>query len=172
MLYLKEINLADADKEYEYLTALPADENGFTNPDHGVSREDFHRVALPRLIGYAAGVGLPEGFVPMSSFLLWEDDRIVGLFRVRQRLNDALREGSGHIGFGVDAAVRGRGYGTRGLALLLPEAFRLVQEDELYLSVNKSNPASLRVQLHNGAYIHHEDDEHYYTRIPRPKRAE
>ena len=95
MLYLKEINLADADKEYEYLTALPADENGFTNPDHGVSREDFHRVALPRLIGYAAGVGLPEGFVPMSSFLLWEDDRIVGLFRVRQRLNDALREAAG-----------------------------------------------------------------------------
>ena len=47
-----------------------------------------------------------------------------------------------------------------------------MQEDELYLSVNKSNPASLRVQLHNGAYIHHEDDEHYYTRIPRPKRAE
>ena len=36
---------------------------------------------------------------------------------------------------------------------------------EAYLSVNKDNPASLQVQLNNGAYIHHEDDKEYYTRI-------
>ena len=35
------------------------------------------------------------------------------------------------------------------------------------MSVSKKNPASLRVQMKNGAYIHHEDEEEFYTRIRR-----
>jgi hypothetical protein len=31
MLYLKEANLEDLEKEYEFITNTPADENGFTN---------------------------------------------------------------------------------------------------------------------------------------------
>ena len=41
----------------------------------------------------------------------------------------------------------------------LEEARRLVKEDEIYMSVNRDNPASLRVQEKNGAYIHHMDDK-------------
>lgn len=41
----------------------------------------------------------------------------------------------------------------------------MVPENELYLSVGKENLASLRAQLKNGAYIHHQDGEKYYTRI-------
>ena len=37
--------------------------------------------------------------------------------------------------------------------------------DEAYLSVDKDNPGSLKAQLNNGAYIHHEDETEYYTRI-------
>ena len=33
------------------------------------------------------------------------------------------------------------------------------------MSVLKDNPASLRVQQKNGAYIHHSDEKQYYTRI-------
>ena len=33
--------------------------------------------------------------------------------------------------------------------------------------VHKDNPASLRVQMKNGAYIHHEDERESYTRIKR-----
>ena len=36
---------------------------------------------------------------------------------------------------------------------------------EVYMSVNKDNPASLRVQIKNGAYIHHENKTEYFTRI-------
>lgn len=36
---------------------------------------------------------------------------------------------------------------------------------EVYMSVNKDNPASLRVQIKNGAYIHHENEKEYFTRI-------
>lgn len=36
---------------------------------------------------------------------------------------------------------------------------------EVYMSVNKDNPASLRVQMKNGAYIHHENETELFTRI-------
>ena len=35
-------------------------------------------------------------------------------------------------------------------------AEKVVPEDEIFLSVHKDNPASLRVQMKNGAYIHGE----------------
>ena len=41
----------------------------------------------------------------------------------------------------------------------------LWNEDEIYLRVNKNNPASLKVMLHNGGYIEHEDEQKYYVRI-------
>lgn len=44
---------------------------------------------------------------------------------------------------------------------------RQLPEDEIYMSVHKDNPASLKVQLKNGAYIHHEDEKEFYTRVKR-----
>ena len=41
-------------------------------------------------------------------------------------------------------------------------------EDEIYMSVHKDNPVSLKTQLKNGAYIQHENDKEYFTRIKRP----
>ncbi len=43
---------------------------------------------------------------------------------------------------------------------------------EIYMCVNKDNPASLRVQIKNGAYIHHENDKKYFTRINEIEKEE
>ena len=59
---------------------------------------------------------------------------------------------------------RGHGYATAGLKLTLAKARELGIE-EAYLSVHKTNPASLAVQQHCGARIDHEDKTEYYTRI-------
>ncbi len=165
MLYLKAVNWEDIEQEYLFTTEQPADENGFTNKYEGVSREEFEKVVLPRLINNSKGIDLPEGHVPGTEFFLWEDDKIVGLFRIRHELNDFLREGAGHIGYGIKKEYRGKGYATKGLALTIEKAREIIKEDEIYMSVHKDNPASLQVQLKNGAYIHHEDDKEYYTRI-------
>ena len=113
MLYLKEANMEDASKEYAFYAALPEDENGFTNPFFGMSEAEFITDALPRLIGYARGEGLPEGFVPATEYFLWEDDQIVGLFRLRHELNDHLRRHAGHIGYAIRKDCRGRGLPVR-----------------------------------------------------------
>lgn len=164
MLQLKEANVEDARLEYECIAGCPP-ENGFMNGQYGISWPEFEREALPRLLKSARGTGLPQGYVPQTTYFLWDEGEIVGIFRLRHYLNDALREGAGHIGYMIRPEFRGRGYATRGLALMIEKARAVIPEDELYFSVNKDNPASLRVQLNNGAYIHHEDELEYYTRI-------
>ena len=61
----------------------------------------------------------------------------------------------------------GKGYASLGLNLTIESAWQIIREDEIYMSVYKDNPASLRVQMKNGAYIHHEDEQEIYTRIKK-----
>ena len=96
---------------------------------------------------------------------MWDDDEIVGLFKVRKKLNDSLREGAGHIGYGIIKKYRNKGYATRGLKLVIELIKDEIEEDEIYMSVNKNNPYSLKTQLNCGAYIFIENEDHYFTRI-------
>ncbi len=167
MLELRELNDQDIEKEYLYIRDLPENENGFTNPYFGVTHQQFIQEVYPKLKDYAKGHNLPKGFVPSTEYFLWDDDKIVGLFRIRHELNDALRNGSGHIGYGIAKEYRNRGYATKGLKLTIEKAWKIIKEDEIYMSVRKENDYSLQVQIKNGAYVHHEDEDHYYTRIKR-----
>ena len=49
MLYLKEANIDDMQKEYEVITRIPFDENGFTNEYENCSFEEFKEKCLPKL---------------------------------------------------------------------------------------------------------------------------
>ncbi len=164
---LRKINMQDALAQWEYTTALPADENGLTNPYHGVPYEEYVGTVLPELISYEHPVGMPDWFVPETYYYLWDGDRLVGEFRIRHYLTDALRSGAGHIGYSIRKEMRGNGYGTTGLKLALEIARGIVPEDEICLRVNKDNIASQKVMLKNGARIAGEDEEHYFMRIPK-----
>lgn len=43
----------------------------------------------------------------------------------------------------------------------------MIQEEEIYLRVNKDNIASQKVMQKNGAYLAGEDENHYFMRIPK-----
>ena len=166
MLELREICPKDAEEAYRLIAGIPENENGFMNSDAGVSFEEFRDKSIPRMQARARGEELSEGHVPDTVYILWEDGKAVGMFKFRHYLNDALRKGSGHIGYGIGQAYRGRGLAAKGLALLIERVRDVIPEDEIYLSCRKYNTASLKTMLKNGAYIHHEDEEEYYTRIP------
>lgn len=170
---MRLIKLWDADlkKAYELQGAFAANENGYINTAFGLSFEEFQTYVKTRE-GYSRGIDLPEGHVPDSVYILEDNGVYTGIFNLRHCLNDALREGAGHIGYGVSPAYRGHGYATEGLRLLLEEARHIIPEDEIYLSVSKDNLPSLKVQQKNGAYIHHEDDKKYYTRVKVPVPAD
>lgn len=165
MIYLKEANLEDAEKEYQFLRDTPSYENGFENKYYGFLYKDFVNKALPEIIKSSKGIDLPDGYVPQTLYFLWDDNDIVGLFKLRHCLTDSLRNGAGHIGYGIHKNYRGKGYATKGLALAIEKAKDIIKENEIYLSVHIDNPASLKVQMNNHAYIHHSDEKEHYTRI-------
>ncbi len=164
---LRKINTNDAYAQWEYTTALPENENGLTNPYAGVSYDEYINKVLPELFSYEHPVGMPDWFVPEVYYYLWDDDCLVGEFRIRHHLTEALKKGSGNIGYSIRKDKRGKGYGTAGLELTIQVAKNIVPEEEIYLRVNKDNIASQKVMLKNGAYITGEDSEHYFMRIKK-----
>ena len=164
---LRKINIQDAAAQWEYTTALPADENGLTNPYYGVSFDEYIEKVLPALISYEHPVNMPDWCVPETYDYLWDEDSLVGEFRIRHYLTDALRTGAGHIGYSILKSARGKGYGTEGLRLTLQIAKEIIPDDEIYLRVNKDNIASQKVMIKNGAYLAGEDESHLFLRIPK-----
>ena len=133
---LIETWLADQERAFDLFAKFPAEETGFENPAAGMNRERF-AAYVRGLRDESLGVGLPDGWVPATKYIL---------------VNGIARE------------YRGHGYATAGLKITLAKARELGIE-EAYLSVHKTNPASLAVQQHCGARIDHEDKTEYYTRI-------
>ncbi len=164
---LRKINNEDAKAQWEYTTALPEDENGLTNPYNGVTYDEYTEKVLPTLISYEHPVNMPDWFVPETYYYLWDNGILVGEFRIRHHLTEALRNGAGHIGYSIRKDFRGKGYGTAGLKLTADMARTIIPEDEIYLRVNKDNIASQKVMLNNGAHISGEDEGHLFMRIPK-----
>ena len=160
---------ADEQRAYDLQMSFRPEENGFINSAYGLSRQAFSGYVQLRKRN-SQGLDQPEGYVPDTVYVLEDDEGdYVGIVNLRHCLNEALRQGAGHIGYGIRPEYRGRGYATAALALALEEARKIVPEEEIYLSVHKDNPTSLKVQLRNGARVDHEDDREYYTRIPLPR---
>ena len=160
---LERVQDSDYRKTYELYMSFPENENGYMNNVYGYSYEQFLEW-IEKKRNWSLGKELPDGFVPDTTYVLVDEDVYVGVFNLRHCLNDFLREGPGHIGYCISQKYRGKGYATKGLELTLIKA-RQMCIHEVYMSVNKDNPASLRVQIKNGAYIHHENEKKYFTRV-------
>ena len=165
-LRLEEIQNVDLEASYKLFMSFDKDENGFMNDAYGLSFEEY-KYFVRNCYRESRGVGLPSWKVSHTIYILMQGEKAVGIFKVRHYLNDVLKNGSGHIGFGIGKEYRNQGYATRGLQLAVQELKKMMLEDEIYMSVNKNNLASIKVQENNGAYIHHEDEDHYYTRIKK-----
>jgi predicted acetyltransferase len=81
--------------------------------------------------------------------------RILGVARLRHRLNEALREWGGHIGYDIRPSERRKGYGTRLLSLALERA-RARGLDRVMLTCDATNVGSIGVIVHNGGKLENE----------------
>lgn len=167
MLELRKMNYEDAFLQWEYVSALPEDENGLTNKHNGISFEEYKQSVFPEMMMHENPIDMPDWFVAATYYYLYDNGVLVGEFRIRHYLTDTLKNGAGHIGYSIKKEYRGRGYATKGLALTLDIARRIVLEDEIYLRVLKSNIASFKVITNNGGYLVGEDEEHYLLRIKK-----
>jgi predicted acetyltransferase len=110
---------------------------------------------LAQLAGCERGIGIPEGFVPHSTFWLMRGEDVVGVSNLRHRLNDKLRIEGGHIGYGIRPSARGQGSGTAILRLTLGEAARR-GIGRVLLTCARKNAASSAVIAANGGELESE----------------
>ena len=85
-------------------------------------RQDFPAF-LGKLDDQAKGRNLSPGIVPMDTFWLIKDGKVVlGESRLRHRLTLALEVEGGHIGYTIRPSARRQGYGRLILSLTLKKA--------------------------------------------------
>lgn len=101
---------------------------------------------------HVKGIGLPEGWVPASTYWLVCQERIIGTCDLRHRLTEKLRKFGGHIGYSVRPSERGKGYGTQMLALVLEKA-RALGIKQVLVTCGDNNIASVRVIEKNGGKL-------------------
>jgi predicted acetyltransferase len=112
---------------------------------------------LAKLADCERGIGIPEGFVPHTTFwLVDERGEVVAVSNLRHRLTDKLRLEGGHIGYGVRPSARRRGHATDILRQTLGEA-RTIGIAEALVTCAKGNMGSAGAILKCGGRLHSED---------------
>ena len=115
---------------------------------------------LPRYLEYlgqldhwARGIDLPPNKTPQKTFWLMQDtSAIVGVSRLRLRLNDDLMNEGGNIGYDVPPSKRRQGFGTELLRLMLVKA-RSLGLDRVFITCNKDNVGSRKIIEANGGML-------------------
>lgn len=140
----------EADKETivqmvaEFRTANSADD-GFFGEDPFVY-EDW----LATIRAAEQGLKLPQGFVPYAQFVAFDGNgRALGFLNLRLRLNDALLERVGHIGYSIRPSERRKGYAKEALRQGLREAAGR-NITAVLISCSTDNEASRKTILANG----------------------
>lgn len=112
---------------------------------------------LARLAACERGEGVPEGFVPHSTYWLVDAaGEVVGLSNLRHRLTDKLRIEGGHIGYGVRPKARRRGHATELLGHTLRQARSLGIEEAL-VTCAKANVGSAATIRNCGGRLQSEE---------------
>ncbi|MBE6450300.1 MAG: GNAT family N-acetyltransferase [Alphaproteobacteria bacterium] len=86
----------------------------------------------------------PEGWVPATTLWLFDEDKFIGLYNIRHRLNEVLTKTGGHIAYQIIPSQRRKGYVKAGLKLVLQWCYENLGLEEVLLSCKTSNIASFK----------------------------
>ena len=159
-IVLKKANLEDIIKEVEFIKKVPLLENGFANFFYNVLHKSNEEI-----INYVLTLSYTKELIPIYTYFLWVDNTIVGMYHILSRLTEDQKNKDGHISYTILKQYRGKGYGTKGLSLMIEEAKSIIPEDEIYMHTTINNPASLKMMMNNNAYVVRNDEFGVFTRI-------
>ncbi len=97
------------------------------------------------------------GFVPNHVYFTYDTDRdkFVGAVDIREYLTAYLYTFGGHIGDGVRPSERGKGYGTKQIALAL-EKCKELDINMVLIVCDKDNIGSIKTIVNNGGVLENE----------------
>jgi predicted acetyltransferase len=136
----------------EMLRELGDGEHGFGGTSFGCGSATLDEFLRSCIDGEDAAK-IPPQFVPQTVFWMIDDNsQVIGMLRMRHRLNERLLQNGGHIGYYVRRSERGKGYAKQALRLALT---RLHERgiDRALITVDPENAASNRVVVANGGKL-------------------
>ena len=150
-LVLRSIDSADMYniEIYNMLQSMPKSENGFENPGFGLSLEEYSHFINKSLIEIS-NPDIKKGRVPQTIFWFYEDNKPIGISKMRHYLNENLTRLGGHIGYGIINEKRNKGYGKILLKKTLEE-IRIIGVNLVLITCDIDNIRSRKViESNNG----------------------
>lgn len=131
--------------------------NSEINGTSGLNRYDNYDEWLLKLEKSLDIPNISEDKVPGNTyfFIRTEDSKIIGMITIRHKLNEALLDRGGHIGYSIRPTERKKGYGTFMLKLAL-EKCRELNLSKVLITCNKMNVASAKVIQNNNGILENE----------------
>lgn len=152
MTAVGELRLVEANAEdFDAFLEMARELSDSGEPIHQAALDDPD-AWLATVLRWARGEGVPEGYVPTTSYWLFDGETAVGSCRLRHALNDSLLVEGGHIGYDVRPSRRNEGLATELLARVL-EHLRARGADRACLTCDEDNLASARVIEKNGGVL-------------------
>ena len=144
----REVSLQDGYKEYEFFSNIEIEnENGF----YIKKANDFveFREILKDLVK-DKNIAFTEQRVPQIVYWVILNDDIIGIVKVRKRINENLKKLGGHIGYYILKKYRNKGYGKE----LLKRALDLFDDNTtIVITCSKDNLASQKVIEYNNGIL-------------------
>lgn len=155
----REVSLQDGYKEYEFFSNIEIEnENGF----YIKKANDFveFREILKDLVK-DKNIAFTEQRIPQIVYWVVLNDDIIGIVKVRKRINENLKKLGGHIGYYILKKYRNKGYGKE----LLKRALDLFDDNTtIVITCSKDNLASQKViEYNNGILIEILNDRCIYN---------
>ena len=164
-LIIRPIREKETNAVYQMFQDIPSVENGSGNKANGLTPEEFDNFCKLN-VSYAKNEGLPEGRVPQTIYLIFDNDIPVGFGKFRPFLNeDCMQRKIGHFAYMISPKFRNRGFATQFLSFIKKEAEQLGLT-EIEGGALKDNLASRRVMEKNGGKIKEEPGDEVIYVIP------
>lgn len=112
---------------------------------------------------------VPQGRVQLTQYMLVreEDQKIVGMFNIRHRLNAYLERYGGHIGLSIAPSERHKGYATLLVKMALSKC-RELRIDKVLVTCNNDNEGCRRLILKCGgtyeSLVYDSEEDEYVER--------
>ena len=155
------LKLIKLDEQYKPQLTDMMDEwtsTGETIIPYAIRKCDYHD--FPSYLASLEVTQPADGLVPDSTYFCLDTERsiFVGAVNIRQYLNEGLLLSGGHIGDGIRPSERGKGLGTRMIALALDKCRELSLERVL-MCCDSDNFASARTIEKNGGVLENVVDD-------------
>lgn len=153
-LEMRKANLNDGEDVYKFLCDLGAGENGFrmTPPNN---QEEF-KVLLQKFTNDSKEIQ-PIERVSQEIYWMYVNNEIVGILKLRPKLNEALLIKGGNMGISISPNFRGKGYGK----LIIKKGIELLQlkgVDRALITVYENNTPSRKAIEANGGILYDIND--------------